>query len=149
MRILFDTSVLLAALLQSHPIHGLVLPWLKQAQIREIDGIIGAHTLAELFNKLTSVPMPRPVRVDEAQAMLKDGVEKYFQIVHLDASDYFAVIDKLAARNLAGGIIYDALILRAGMKANVDRILTLNPSHFRRIDPNLADRIVDPAAQIP
>ena len=146
MRILFDTSVLLAALLQSHPIHGLVLPWLKQAQIREIDGIIGAHTLAELFNKLTSVPMPRPVRVDEAQAMLKDGIEKHFQIVHLDASDYFAVIDKLAARNLAGGIIYDALILRAGMKANADRILTLNPSHFRRIDPGLADRIVDPAA---
>jgi predicted nucleic acid-binding protein len=149
MRILFDTSVLLAALLQSHPIHGLVLPWLKQAQIREIDGIIGAHTLAELFNKLTSVPMPRPVRVDEAQAMLKDGIEKHFQIVHLDASDYFAVIDKLVARNLAGGIIYDALILRAGMKANADRIITLNPGHFRRIDPSLADRIFDPAAQIP
>lgn len=147
MKILFDTSVLLAALLQSHPIHRVALPWLKQAQIREIDGIIGAHTLAELFNKLTSVPMPRPVRVDEAQAMLKDGIEKHFQIVHLDASDYFAVIDKLAARNLAGGIIYDALILRAGMKVNADRILTLNPGHFRRINPSLADRIVDPAAQ--
>jgi len=146
MRILFDTSVLVAALLQAHPMHGLVLPWLKQAQIRSIDGIIGAHTLAELFNKLTSVPMPRPVRVDEAQAMLKDGIENHFQIVHLDASDYFSVIDNLTANNLVGGIIYDALILRAGIKANADRILTLNPAHFRRIDPSLADRIVDPAA---
>ncbi|HRJ43129.1 MAG: PIN domain-containing protein [Caldilineaceae bacterium] len=149
MKILFDTSTLLAALLQSHPAHGFVLPWLKQAQTRAIEGIVGAHTLAELFNKLTIVPMPRPVLANEAEAMLKDGIERHFQIVHLEAADYFAVIEDLVARSLTGGIIYDALILRAGVKANADRILTLNAKHFRRIDPALADRIFDPSTPTP
>jgi len=149
MRVLFDTSTLLAALLQHHPAHGSALPWLKQAQDREIEGIVSAHKLAELFSKLTSVPMPRPVLAVEAEAMLKDGFEKHFWIVHLEATDYFAVIQDLTARSLTGGIIYDALILRAGVKANTDRILTLNPRHFQRIDPTLADRIVDPSVPLP
>jgi len=149
MKVLFDTSTLLAALLEGHPAHRVAFPWLKQAQLREIDGIIGAHSLAELFNKLTSVPMPRPIPVNEAQAMLVDSIQKHFQIVYLDTDDYFAVIDALTTRALAGGIIYDALILRAEVKANADRILTLNSNHFRRINPALADRIFDPSAPLP
>ena len=55
----------------------------------------------------------------------------------------------LAKNNLVSGIIYDALILRAGVKGNADRILTLNARHFRSIDPALADRIFDPSAPLP
>ncbi len=82
----------------------------------------------------------------QAFGLIEKNIISTFEIVSLSVSDYLDTLQHLAQNNLVSGIIYDALILRAGMKANADRILTLNPSHFRRIDPSLADRIVDPAA---
>jgi hypothetical protein len=38
-------------------------------------------------------------------------------------------------------------IVRAGIEANADRILTLNPRHFRLIYPEAADHIVDASAE--
>ena len=45
---------------------------------------------------------------------------------------------------LAGGVIYDALIVYAGIKAKVDQIITLNNRDFSRIYPEFADKIVIP-----
>jgi hypothetical protein len=39
---------------------------------------------------------------------------------------------------------YDALILHAASKANVDQVVTLNETDFCRVYPNLADKIVSP-----
>lgn len=35
----------------------------------------------------------------------------------------------------SGGVIYDALIVHAAEKSNVDRILTFNEKHFQRVCP--------------
>jgi predicted nucleic acid-binding protein len=40
----------------------------------------------------------------------------------------------MSALNLPGGGIFDALIAQAALKASVDRLLTLNPKHFTRLD---------------
>lgn len=50
----------------------------------------------------------------------------------------------MAAQEISGGAVYDALILRVAVNANVDQIVTLNLRHFRRIAPALADRIAEP-----
>ena len=34
MKILFDTSVLVAALVESHPMHTRAFPWLKKARVK-------------------------------------------------------------------------------------------------------------------
>jgi predicted nucleic acid-binding protein len=49
-KILFDTSILVAALLEDHLDS---LPWLQRAIAKEIQGVVSTHTLAELYAILT------------------------------------------------------------------------------------------------
>ena len=54
------------------------------------------------------------------------------------------LITNAALANSVGGATYDALIIHAALKANADQILTLNTRDFRRVYPELADKIVAP-----
>ena len=62
----------------------------------------------------------------------------------MTAADYTAVIQHVAMLNLTGGVIYDALILRAAERAGVDRVLTFNVDDFRRLSPDGAAKIAAP-----
>ena len=62
----------------------------------------------------------------------------------LSSQDYADVIDILAEIGITGGATYDALILRAAANADVDMVVTLNEKDFRRVYPDLADKIVAP-----
>jgi len=62
----------------------------------------------------------------------------------LSDKDYAAVIDHLSGLGIVGGATYDALILHAALKADADQVVTLNEKDFRRVYPNLADKIVSP-----
>jgi hypothetical protein len=52
------------------------------------------------------------------------------------------VINHLSESGLMGGVIYDALILKAGIKANVDYVVTLNDKDFKRTYPDFADKVI-------
>ncbi len=56
MKVLFDTSVLVAAFIANHPEHTDSLPWLQRVQAEKIAGFISAHTIAELYAVLTRLP---------------------------------------------------------------------------------------------
>ena len=43
---------------------------------------------------------------------------------------------------ITGGAVYDAVLLHTAQKANVDQIVTLNESDFKRVYPALADKVV-------
>ncbi len=45
---------------------------------------------------------------------------------------------------LAGGIVYDAIILKAAQKAKVEKILTLNANDFYRLCPEAKEFIATP-----
>jgi predicted nucleic acid-binding protein len=64
--------------------------------------------------------------------------------VALTAAESVETLRGCAARNLAGGIIYDALHLACARKAAADQIYTWNLRHFRLAAPDLADRIQTP-----
>ena len=51
---------------------------------------------------------------------------------------------RLSGLGIVGGAVYDALILRAAANARVDQVVTLNEGDFRRVYPELGDRIVSP-----
>jgi len=149
MRVLFDTSALIASLVEEHTAYAIAYPWLQAVIESKETGLLSTHSLAEAYAKLTRIPFASgtlPVR--QVESMLLETIARSFTIVALTEDDYSIVITHLAGSGQSGGIIYDALILRAGVKADADRILTLNPKHFQRIDPGLADRIVDPSAPL-
>ena len=137
MKVLYDTSVLIAALLVNHPNHCLALPKLEMAQRHEVHGYVSTHTLAELYSVMTRLPEPLRVSPDEALSAIADLL-KYIEAVPLQAKDYEVAISQMAALKLSGGGVFDALIARAAVKANVDCLLTLNPKDFIRLGEAIA-----------
>lgn len=47
-RVMFDTSVIVAALLEDHPQSAQSVLWLQQVKSRQIEGFISTHSLAEI-----------------------------------------------------------------------------------------------------
>ena len=96
MKVLYDTSVLIAALLVAHSHHALALPQLEKAQCQEVRGYVSTHSLAELYSVMTRLPEPLRVFPDEAEAMLVDLV-KYVEPVPLVVEDYQIAIAQMVA----------------------------------------------------
>jgi len=132
MRALFDTSALTAALVKPHPAHSRAFPWLKKAQAAEVVMIVSSHTLAELYAVLTTLPVSPRITPDMALRLIQENVFAGAEIQSLSSADYKTVIKNLKDEGLSGGIIYDALIAFAAVKAKADILLTLNGADFKR-----------------
>lgn len=144
MRILLDTSVLVAAMIESHPAHDRALLWLHQVRNGEHNGLVAAHSVAELYSILTVLPLQPRISPAVAQQLIKHNVLDLLEVVFLSDEEYATLVEHLADLGIVGGATYDALILHAAAKAGVDRIITLNEKDFRRVYPSLADRITAP-----
>ena len=144
MKVLFDTSLLVAAMVEAHPAHGVALPWLQRAKAKTDTGLIAAHTLAELYAILTRLPVNPRISPALALQLIRSNVLATCTVVALADADYVTVLDHLARLGIAGGAVYDALLLHTAWKAGVDQVVTLNAHDFRRVYPALADKIVAP-----
>lgn len=95
MKVLFDTAILVAASVRAHPIHSRALPWLKRAQDAEITLHIPAHSIAECYGALTTLPVPPHIQPATAVRLIHHNVEAAAKIVPLTASEYVSVVDDL------------------------------------------------------
>jgi predicted nucleic acid-binding protein len=148
MKVLFDTSVLISAMLPDHVHHGYSQPWLAQAKARTFDAVISAHTLAELYAVLTRLPRKPQISPAEALKLIQENVGT-FATVPLSGADYLIVIDELAKIDVSGGAIYDGVIAKAAQLAQVDYLLTLNVNHFVRVWLAGLGRIASPLKTAP
>lgn len=135
MKVLFDTSVLVAAMVEAHPSHAAALPWLKKAKGGDVAYFVAAHTLAELYSVLSTLPTSPRTTAALARRLIRENVEKGARVVSLTRRDYVSVLEELTELGLSGGVVYDALIARAARKVRADRLLTLNSDDFRRVWP--------------
>ena len=140
MKVLLDSSVLVAALLTDHVHHGAAHAWLNQAKLGTFDYLVSGHSLAEVYSVLTRLPRTPPLRPADAARLLQENV----QIVTLSASDYVDLLQDLSQRGIGGGAVYDAIIAKAAELAQVDQLLTLNEVHFHRVWPAGSSKIVSP-----
>lgn len=144
MRVFFDTSVLVAAMIQGHPQHELALPWLDRGRRGTLTFLVAAHSLAEVYAVLSSCPTRPRLGPSLAARLVRENVQASARVIALSARDYVAVIQRMAEAGLAGGVVYDALLARAAQKARAERLLTLNPRDFLRVWPEGASIVGGP-----
>ena len=135
MKALFDTSVLVAALLKQHPHHSLAFPRLLEVQRKEIEGHLTTHGMAELYATLTALPITPKLTPHETNRIIEHSVLSNFRLVPLTAKDYLDALKITADSGLSSGAIYDALHLCGARKAGCEKLYTLNLRHFRGIAP--------------
>lgn len=134
-KVLFDTSVMVAAIISAHDSHKRCLNSLQKVFRGEYEGYIATHSIAELYAVLTRMPARPRILPLLASKLVKDNVERRMKVVSLSEKDYMAIVSEMADLHLAGGVVYDAIIARCAIKAKVDILLTLNPDDFQRVWP--------------
>jgi predicted nucleic acid-binding protein len=137
----FDTSVLVASHLADHPHHEPSLARLASAT--KDTSACAAHTLAEVYSVLTRLPVKPKILPEQAMLFVEDVLQR-LTLITLKADAYSDTIRSLATRGIAGGRVHDALLLRCAVEADSENIYTWNLDDFRRISPDLSDRIRTP-----
>jgi predicted nucleic acid-binding protein len=141
LREFFDTSVLVAAFLRTHPHHEPSIQRFAAAERQS--SACAIHTLAELYSALTALPVKPSIPPEQGLLFIQE-VRKRLTPVSLDPEEYFATIEQAADRGLTSGRIYDALLLACAAKSKAKTIYTWNLKHFQSIAPHLAHIIQTP-----
>ena len=141
MRQFLDTSVFVAAFWGAHVHHE---PSLKLfASAAKKDSACGAHSLAEVFAVMTTLPAKPVIPPEQAMLFIED-IRRRTTLVSLDGDEYCQTLRSAAEAGIAGGRIYDALLLRCAEKSNAQTIYTWNLKHFQMLAPKLSDRVRTP-----
>ena len=138
MRTLFDTSVLVPALVDQLANHESAFGALRRHGGGEHRGCCSTHALAECYATLTALPLPSRVLPEQARILVEESIGKRLEIIQLTSEDYLHALRLVANLGLASGAIYDALHARCAVKASVERVLTYNVADFERFQlPNM------------
>jgi len=133
LKVLFDSSVLIAAFIESHPKHKSALALLIKAKDKEFELFVSSHTILEIYSVLTSAPFKPKITPLIAKQLIENNIKNIAKTVYLTDDNYFAIVEKMSNSNLSGGIVYDAIIVECALKAKVDEVLTINPKDFLRL----------------
>lgn len=101
MSILLDTSVLVAAMVETHPAYESAFPYLPQMRNGKEKGYAAAHSLAEIFAVLTRLPVKPRISPALAHKMIQKNVIENCAIIPLNVEDYRAVIKHLSKQGLS------------------------------------------------
>ena len=133
MKVLFDSSTLIAASVQNHPKYKIAFSWLEKVENAEVEGFVSAHTLLEVFSVLTRAPFQPKILPEDAIKLIHTNILSLMEVIPLDKSEYLDLLELLANHQLKGGIVYDALILKCCLKKHISNIITANRKDFEKL----------------
>lgn len=141
MKSFFDTSVLIPIFLEEHEHHEASLQVFLKADKKR--ACCGAHSLAEFYSTLTRLPGKHRLSGEQVLLFL-ENIRERLTIIALDAEDYAATLEEAAAAGIVGGLIYDVLLARCGLKARAEILYTWNVKHFQQLGPEVSRRLQTP-----
>lgn len=133
MKVVYDTSSIIALLIEDHPHHDKALQTYLKLIEQDAEFYICSHSIAEIFSTVTKGVRYLDYTAEQASDLINRDLEILFSVVDLNKSDYISVVQFLQAENLTGAIIYDALIVQSATKIEAEYIVTLNIKHFKQL----------------
>ena len=134
----FDTTALLAAMVEDEPHHEACATALDGAK----NGYASTHSLAECYATLTGGRLSGRLSPADAANLVRHNVHDRLTLVGLSAAEYLKLLESASPSGARGGAIYDLLLLACARKVKAERIHTLNRRHFIALAPDLAKEIV-------
>jgi predicted nucleic acid-binding protein len=121
-----DSSILIAALRDQERCHEACNALLSSSSFAIYD-----HGLTETFNTLTGGKLLPRVTAATAARAIRSIIQDDVIVLHLPLEARLAAFDEAEARGVRGGAIYDYLHLVAARLHGMEKIHTLNTSHFQ------------------
>ena len=149
MRLLFDSSVFVSALVIEHEHHVAALEWLTFAKSGLAELIVASHGILEVYAVLTRLPLKTRIGPNVAKRLIEESIVQIGRVVSLSNDDYISLIDELARRSIIGGAVYDAIHVKTAKQFSADYLITFNSKHFLRIWPESPDKILNPLTDKP
>ena len=143
MKIAFDTSVLVAAVLSTHRDHARAVVWLSTVSTGALEGVVSVHALGELWSVLTKLPVSPPISPTMARETVNDVLTR-FEAEPLTLQIYREALDRCTTKGLRSGAIFDALHLATAEAAGAAALLTFNERDFVRLSVTGSPPIVVP-----
>ena len=144
MTVFCDTSVLVASCVRRHPHFARARPVLVDVRARRVTGIMGAHSVAELYSALTTMPVEPRILPSEAAVILDTNIIPFFQVQPATTDLYRRAVTICARHALPGGKVYDALLIECARAANCERIYTFNQRDFDLLAPDFPGLVMAP-----
>jgi predicted nucleic acid-binding protein len=130
MNVLFDTSVLVPAVVDQLANHGACFHAFAERTTAPEQGFCSTHALAECYSVLTALPLKRRVTPGDAQRIIDETFLTRLTVVSLETLAYTEAIARVVEHGLFSGAVYDALHVLAAEQAGCSRIYTYNTDHF-------------------
>jgi predicted nucleic acid-binding protein len=132
MRLAFDTSVLVAALVEPHPFHQRALPWIEALETGKAAGTCTCHALAETWSVLTRLPLEPSISPPMATVAMERLAQK-LEVIDIGVDLYWNAIQRCTATGVRSGALFDALHLVVAEATDADFFVTFNAADFRRL----------------
>jgi predicted nucleic acid-binding protein len=139
--LLYDSSILVAAIAKDHPRHVACAEILQQSGA----ALVFDHSLLEAYRVL-SAPNAKQGGFDlhpQDVVIALRHITRLHRYISLTTRERLDAMSVYAARNVISAHIYDAMIGYAGILHGARRIMTLNGKNFRSLFPEL--EIIEPA----
>ena len=141
----FDTSVLVAAVVESHAHHAPAVGVLQEFARLKHSGYMSSHGLAEVYSVLTGTPFKPRIGPRMAIDIIDSLILPQMTLVPLESEEYLEVVRGSAREGSIGGRIHDAIHMQCAAKMKCDRVYTFNLRDFRAVaPPNMAEKIAAP-----
>jgi len=143
MKVCFDTSVVVPALVTGHPSHPRAFAWLEAAAQGKLEGMVAWHGVAETWSVLTRLPIVPAVTARAAEALL-ESLLKTCKPITMAPKIYQEALRRSTDRGVRSGALFDALHLVAAEHASADAFITFNVGDFNRLSKPGGPRILVP-----
>jgi len=141
MKVAFDTSVIVPALMPALPEHARAYLWLRAARAGRFEATMSWHAFAEAWSVLTRIPV-RPLPTAAAARDSLASIEKVIRPRALDASAYRTAAQRCVDQGLRSGAIFDALHLVSAERERAEVFVTANVGDFQRLVTADSPRVV-------
>jgi predicted nucleic acid-binding protein len=142
-KVVFDTSVLVAGTVAGHAHQERARIWFGAARERRFQAMATTHAFAESWATLTAIPVEPRIAPTAAERIV-DRLVRHIQPVTLEWEDYRLALERCGERGVRSGAIYDALHLIAAERQKADLFLTFNTRDFNGLARDDGPRIVAP-----
>lgn len=137
-----DTSCMVAAVCGWHEHHERAAAAVNQRLQKRQPMVIPAPALVETYAVLTRLPPPHRLSATDAWRLVEANFVEGSRVTTLSDADYIDLLRAAAELPVAGGRVYDSVIVRCAMKGRAACLLTFNDSDFTALAAPHIDIVV-------